>query len=301
MSNRQIALAVAVASVIALGLAVMKFSADRSEVTARHERSSSATDIQDQEKGRLDTGSSHSAEAEPQTDEAADTDASTPCRNLPPEQRSQYEREAAAWYDSLGYSDARTYWPYQTVDNDALASMVEQGDAEAMLQLGLNRLWQATRIAGDKWPYHDEEALNNTPKRAEVDRKAFMEAEAYFDQAIQNGLFLAGAELFEAYGDYTETLELFIHPNSTIPRDEELRALVVGRQMYMNMLAGTIVFDTDVQLSAPARALAERSASNSYRFWELDRTKAGLPAHTPPPPEAVKAIEAEQNCLRIDE
>ncbi|MEM8817102.1 MAG: hypothetical protein AAGE85_14855 [Pseudomonadota bacterium] len=175
--------------------------------------------------------------------------------------------------------------------------MVEQGDAEAMLQLGLNRLWQATRATGNKWPHDDEDALRNTPKRTEIDREAFMEAEVYFDQAIERGMFLAGKELFDAYTDYTETLELFIHPNDSMPKDEAVRALVVGRQMYMNMLAGTMVFDTDVNLSPPARAKAERAASNSYRFWELRRSSAGLPAHTPPIPEALRAIEADDNCI----
>lgn len=221
---------------------------------------------------------------------------SAPCRKLSMAERESYERELAVWYGGLGDSNARTYWPYQSVNNADLASMVEQGDAEAMLQLGLNRLWQATRVTGNRWPHDDEGLLLNTLERSEVDREAFMEAEMLLDQAIERGLFLAGRELFDAYDNYTETLELFISPNDPLPRDEAVRALIVGRKMYMNMLAGAVVFDTDAELSPAGRARAEYTANVSYRGWELSRSRIGLPAHTAPVPDALKIVEADDRC-----
>lgn len=219
------------------------------------------------------------------------------CYKLSVTQRNQLESAAHTWYGDLGDASKREYWPYQTLDDGVLSSMVAQGDSEAMLQLGLNKLWRATRVSGDRWLPYSSASRDEIPKKETLDLALFDEAESNLRSAVRYGKVFAMRELLRAYKDYPETVIRSLHPNDPFSQEEGINAYIASYYLLENHLVDQPVAVVEVELTDRARARAIRYAENNAEFFRLHAQDKGLPAEVITVPDVVAKLLDDNRCV----
>ncbi|MEM7613118.1 MAG: hypothetical protein AAF270_15640 [Pseudomonadota bacterium] len=213
-------------------------------------------------------------------------------------ERRQLEDVANSWYSELGDAKQRKYWPYRSLDERILIDMAAQGDAEAMLQLGLNKLWRATRVSGSKWPMNPEQVVADTPRREPIDAELFTSAEVDLHNAAVNGKIFALRQLVREYEFDPAPLMEFIAPGDPMPLDDAINAHIASYHLFENYVVDSPITSVDLPLSDEARMRAERFAKGKMSGVRFFRQKAGYATEKVVVPDAVLMLMANDTCQR---
>jgi len=246
-------------------------------------------------------------EAKPLPGSAIEETVPADCTPLGTAERERLLIISRDWYGKLGDASARRYWPYQTIDNETLQKMTVQFDAEAMFQLGMNFLWQATRTEGDHWEPQETHLSDTTPVRDEVDEKKLTLARRSLFEAVLHGKVFANRELISIYKNRPE-----LAGSSRSPSDQDFTAQEV-RDARIAMLALLENYripelptqSMPVELNARTEELAHERAAGIHSFL-FSGGRGGSsrfgPAHplrssVTSPPDAVYRLAEDDRCV----
>ena len=223
-----------------------------------------------------------------------------PCELLDDARRLALQALVDSWRGDLGDVEKKTYWPYAGLDDDDLQRAALLGDPEASLQLGMNKLWQATRDGGTSFVWSPATESSYPAFLEQVDEELFTKAVLHLQGAVGQELIFASQVLVETFIRYPALhVRFFGEPEEGLTAEEWGLMNIAAIQLLPSYFFPELPPERGLpDLPDRLHQKAEQLAGRYHYTHVFLRDGAGKSTRPAPPPEAIKELAADEQCRR---